>query len=254
MSATAVTSRPADRHSRQAAVGLGLAVAVTGGWLALHLLDVFVLPWTVLLPLSPLLVALQCWLSVGLFIVAHDAMHGSLAPFRPKTNRTVGRVVLMLYAGIWYDGLVARHFAHHRAPGTEEDPDFSGDGHVPFLRWFGGFFAEYLSFGQILRLMAGSALYTFLLHVPMERLLLFWALPAILSAFQLFFFGTYLPHRAEEVSFADKHRSRSNDFPWIVSLLTCFHFGYHHEHHDNPSVPWWRLPATRRVPTSGEAP
>jgi beta-carotene ketolase (CrtW type) len=32
-----------------------------------------------------------------------------------------------------------------------------------------------------------------------------------------------------------------------VSLLTCFHFGYHHEHHDTPWVPWWKLPAQRRL-------
>ncbi len=252
MSATAAATRPADRYTRQAAVGLTLAGAVTGGWLALHVLDVFVLPWRAALILSPLLVALQCWLSVGLFIVSHDAMHGSLAPFRPNTNRAVGRTVLLLYAGIWYDALVTRHFAHHRAPGTEHDPDFAGDGRVGFWRWFGRFFAEYLSVGQVARLMAGTAVYLLLFGVPMERLLLFWALPAILSAFQLFYFGTYLPHRAEEDEFGDDHRARSNDFSWIMSLLTCFHFGYHHEHHDGPSVPWWRLPALRR-PTRGVA-
>ena len=247
MSTTAAPVRSTDRYSRQAAIGLALAASVLAGWLALHVLDVFLLPWRAALLMAPLLVAVQCWLSVGLFIVAHDAMHGSLAPFRPGINRAVGRVVLMLYAGIWYDALVAHHFAHHRAPGTDEDPDFAGDGHVPFLRWFGRFFAEYLSVGQIARLMAASAAYVFLFHVPLERLLLFWALPAILSAFQLFYFGTYLPHRAEEAEeFGDQHRARSNDFSWTLSLLTCFHFGYHHEHHDNPSVPWWRLPSRRR--------
>jgi beta-carotene ketolase (CrtW type) len=240
--------RSAEALSRQTAIGLALAAAVAGGWLALHVLDVFLLPWRVALMLAPLLVAVQCWLSVGLFIVAHDAMHGSLAPFRPEVNRGIGRVVLMLYAGIWYDALVSRHFAHHRAPGTDEDPDFAGDGHVSFPRWFGRFFAEYLSAGQVLRLMAGSAVYVLLLHVPMERLLLFWARPAILSAFQLFTFGTYLPHRAEEAeAFGDRHRARSNDFSWTLSLLTCFHFGYHHEHHDDPSTPWWRLPAMRQT-------
>jgi beta-carotene ketolase (CrtW type) len=31
--------------------------------------------------------------------------------------------------------------------------------------------------------------------------------------------------------------------PEIVSLLTCFHFaGFHREHHEQPHVPWWRLP------------
>ena len=44
MSATAAP-RETDRYSRQTAVGLTLAGAVTGAWLLLHVLDVFVLPW-----------------------------------------------------------------------------------------------------------------------------------------------------------------------------------------------------------------
>ena len=72
------------------------------------------------------------------------------------------------------------------------------------------------------------------------------ALPAILSSVQLFTFGTFLPHRHEEAPFVDAHRSRTNDFGWLASLLTCFHFGYHHEHHLSPGTPWWALPAKRR--------
>jgi beta-carotene ketolase (CrtW type) len=89
------------------------------------------------------------------------------------------------------------------------------------------------------------AAYVLLLGAPYPNLLLFWALPAILSSLQLFLFGTYLPHRKEEQDFADRHRARSNDFSWIASLLSCFHFGYHHEHHLAPHLPWWRLPAER---------
>ena len=36
----------------------------------------------------------------------------------------------------------------------------------------------------------------------------------------------------------------------FLSLLSCFHFGYHHEHHRAPWIAWWRLPAFRRE-TSG---
>ena len=83
-----------------------------------------------------------------------------------------------------------------------------------------------------------------------EAVLLFWGVPAILSSLQLFAFGTWLPHRRGEQPFADRHRARSSGFGWFASLLTCFHFGYHHEHHDMPHLPWWRLPARwpRRVP------
>jgi beta-carotene ketolase (CrtW type) len=32
-----------------------------------------------------------------------------------------------------------------------------------------------------------------------------------------------------------------------LSLLACFHFGYHREHHDNPSLSWYQLPAARAL-------
>jgi fatty acid desaturase len=50
--------------------------------------------------------------------------------------------------------------------------------------------------------------------------------------------GTYLPHRAPTTEgvkvsdYPDEHRSRSNDMPTWLSLITCYHFGYHREHHE----------------------
>ncbi len=235
---------------RQTVIGLGLAAAILTGWLAVHLTSLFFLSLSGLgWCLAPAVIALQCWLSVGLFILSHDAMHGSLAPFRPRLNRTIGRVALMLYGGIWYDDLVARHFAHHRSPGTEHDPDFYADGRPDLGRWFLAFFREYVTPGQMMRQTCVAALYLMVFHVPADRLLLFWAAPALLSAVQLFYFGTYLPHRHEAAGFIDDHRARSNDFSYPLSLATCFHFGYHHEHHADPSVPWWNLPARRAVTT-----
>jgi beta-carotene ketolase (CrtW type) len=76
-----------------------------------------------------------------------------------------------------------------------------------------------------------------------------------LSSFQLFTFGTWLPHRNLKIPFADWHRARSNDYPAWLSFLTCYHFGYHWEHHEWPFVPWWKLPrarAMRRMSLSGE--
>jgi beta-carotene ketolase (CrtW type) len=88
-----------------------------------------------------------------------------------------------------------------------------------------------------------------LLGARLENILLFFAVPGLLSSFQLFYFGTFLPHRhlrqPGAAIFADQHRARSNQYGYLASLLTCFHFGYHHEHHDHPREPWWRLPATR---------
>jgi beta-carotene/zeaxanthin 4-ketolase len=231
----------------QAAIGIALASAVIGAWAALHVYGVFFHPLSAAgLLAAPLLIAATCWLNVGLFIIAHDAMHGSLAPRRPAVNRAFGRVALALYAGFSYDRLLPKHFAHHRAPGTEHDPDFSANNPRRFWPWYLQFLREYFGLAQLLVLSAISAVYL-LIGVRYANLLLFWALPAILSSLQLFYFGTFRPHRQEDSDFADGHRARSNGMGWLPSLLSCFHFGYHHEHHLAPHVPWWRLPAERKA-------
>ena len=232
------------RH--QAATGLALALAIIGGWLVLHVYGVFFheldIPGVLI---APLLIGLLCWLNVGMFIIAHDAMHGSLAPGRPEINRSIGRASLLLYAGFWYDRLLPEHIAHHREPGTAGDPDFSVDHPTRFWPWYANFFRHYFGWQQLLVLTAVVILYL-AIGASYANILLFWALPAILSSLQLFYFGTYLPHRHADQPFADRHNARSNAYGWFTSLLSCFHFGYHHEHHRAPHVPWWRLPDERR--------
>jgi beta-carotene ketolase (CrtW type) len=247
-SAAYMTAMPSDAQKRkQTYVGVGLAAAITGAFLALHVWSVFFLPlegaaWLLALPL----VAVLSWLSVGLFIVSHDAMHGSLAPGRPGLNLFWGRLTLLLYAGFWMDRLRPKHFDHHKHVGTEHDPDFSVDHPTRFWPWYRQFMLRYFGLREFLMLSAIVWTYILLLGAPVGNLLLFWAVPSLLSSLQLFYFGTYLPHRHEEAEFADEHRARSNGYPAWLSLLTCFHFGYHREHHLSPGTPWWRLPAKRR--------
>ncbi|TFI56668.1 beta-carotene ketolase [Sphingomonas parva] len=230
---------------RQTAIGLGLTAAIVGAWAALHVYAVFFFPLAKGgVPAAALLVALLCWLDVGLFIVAHDCMHGSLAPGRPKLNRAVGRLALALYAGFSFDRLRPKHFEHHRRPGTAHDPDFSVSHKSRFWGWYAAFFRQYFGLRELAVLSLLVAIYL-LLGAPYPNLLLFWATPAILSSLQLFLFGTYLPHRPGAGRFPDRHRARSNGYGTLASLLSCFHFGYHHEHHLAPQLPWWRLPAER---------
>ena len=240
----------------QGRIGLALAALVIGAWLVNHVALVWWLD-----PLgSPAIVAtlviVQIWLSVGLFIVAHDAMHGSLVPFRPGINERVGSLALGLYAGFFWRELLVKHHAHHRHAGTADDPDFS-EGHPtnPVL-WYLDFMRGYMSWGLFAWITLLVVLYCLALqalHPQPWRWLhafVFWLFPSLLASMQLFYFGTYLPHRHERAGapgFDDRHRSRSNEYPAWLSLLTCFHFGYHHEHHLAPSVPWWRLPALRTV-------
>lgn len=229
------------------AIGLLLAAAVGAAWLAIHVGAIFFWQWrTELVSFAIMIVFAQAWLSTGLFIVAHDCMHGSLAPGRPQLNRTIGTLCLGLYAGLSYRALLPKHLAHHAAPGTAGDPDFDPDNPRRLAPWFLRFFRGYYTHGQILRITAVAIVYM-LLGASLLNIVIFWAIPASLALVQLFVFGTYLPHRHADDAFADDHRARSNKLPMFGSLISCFHFGgYHHEHHLSPGTAWWRLPALRQ--------
>jgi beta-carotene/zeaxanthin 4-ketolase len=252
MATSLATDQTPLAPQRQARIGVLLAAAIISAWLLTHVVTVFYYAtaatggwtWTAL-AFAPLIIAFQCWLYVGLFIIAHDCMHTSLIPGRPTWNRAIGQLCLGLYAGFSFDRMMPKHHAHHRHAGHHDDPDFDDRAPHGYWRWFAKFFGEYFSWRELALISAVTWTYLLLLGAPLANVLLFWALPALLSALQLFTFGTYLPHRPIDPGFADRHNARSNNFPWLVSLLTCFHFGYHHEHHLSPGTPWWRLPSLR---------
>lgn len=286
---------------RQARIGLALAAAIVAAWAALlgHGLFRQPLDGPAGVAGAGLLMAALTWLEVGLFIVAHDAMHGSLAPGRPRTNRAVGRLALLLYAGFSYDRFLPAHHDHHRHPGSDRDPDFHR-GRPGFWRWYADFLGRYMGWREVAGLLVVSALLA-TVATPL-RAMLFWMVPALLASLQLFAFGTWLPHRPvaersassarraeagrlsagletaspaglagrralaigdadasnaagagaaidvrRDAPFADHHHARSNDYGTLASLATCFHFGYHLEHHRHPGAPWWRLPAVRQA-------
>lgn len=236
-------------RTRQSVTGLVTTAAIVAAWLAIHITGIFFWHWRwANLPLAAAMIVAQTWLSTGLFIVAHDAMHGALAPGRPRLNRLTGSLCLGLYATLSYRTLLPKHGLHHRHAGSASDPDFHADDPRRLLPWFARFFRGYYTHGQISRITAVALVYVLLLGARLENIVLFWAVPALLALVQLFVFGTYLPHRHGAGPFADHHRARSSAVSPILSLLTCFHFGgYHHEHHLEPGMPWWRLPAVRRA-------
>lgn len=229
-----------------ALVSILLAATIAAAWVAIHIGGIFFWSWKpALIPAAIALVALQAWLSTGLFIVAHDCMHGSFAPGQPRFNKAVGTASLAAYAALSYRALLPKHMAHHTAPGTETDPDFHPSDPRRPVAWFLRFFRNYYTHGQIARI-TGAAIVYLLLGASLLNIVIFWAIPAVLALVQLFLFGTYLPHRHTDEEFADGHRARSNARSHLGSLLTCYHFGgYHHEHHLSPATPWWRLPNVR---------
>jgi beta-carotene/zeaxanthin 4-ketolase len=191
------------------------------------------------------LLLVRTFLQTGLFITAHDAMHGSICPNRPQWNRWIGNACAIFYALLPYKTLLTKHHLHHQHPATELDPDFSDQG---FWGWYGQFMSGYIDQPQALKLLFGmGALFSiahYILQFSVLNLLLLWVLPILLSSLQLFYFGTYLPHRPT-VSTAKLIQS-SNLHP-LWSLLTCYHFGYHWEHHAYPQSPWYRLPALKKM-------
>lgn len=189
-------------------------------------------------------VSLQTFLYTGLFITAHDAMHGTTAPRHPRVNAAVGHIAVVLYALFSFKRLAQRHMAHHAHAGTPgSDPDFHDGLHRGFGRWYRHFLWHYVSVWQVISMAIVFNVLEHLAHISLENLLLFWVFPSLLSTLQLFFFGTYLPHRGQP---QNRHHARSNAYPTWLSFLTCYHFGYHLEHHESPWSPWWHLPAVRR--------
>jgi beta-carotene ketolase (CrtW type) len=192
----------------------------------------------------------RTFLHTGLFIVAHDAMHRSLMPRHPRLNTLIGRIAVWLYAFLPYESCRANHWRHHRYPAQGGDPDFhDGDSHPVY--WYLAFIRAYLPRWQLVRFVIWGGVFFLtldaLVNILPANLVIVWLLPLVLSSMQLFFFGTYLPHRPQTQpagSLASSRGSiRSLPCPIWWSFLTCYHFGYHWEHHTYPNLPWYRLPA-----------
>lgn len=229
--------------------GVALAIVIIGAWAAALIvsltLDLSLLPLSSLLLLSMAFILLNTFLYTGLFITAHDAMHGTVAPRHPKLNRLIGRIATLLYALFSYDKLERKHRLHHAHPASEADPDYHDGEHTGFFRWYLHFFFTYVTWKQLLGMAIIFNLLKYAAGIPDINILLFWVLPALLSTVQLFFFGTWLPHREPPDGYTEPHRAVSNDYNTLLSFLSCYHFGYHYEHHAAPGTPWWRLPDKR---------
>lgn len=185
------------------------------------------------------------WLSTGLFITAHDAIHGSVFPRSRRINDVVGRTALLLYAGFPWRKMVTEHRRHHARPGSEHDPDYHDGRNDNPLRWYVRFVRQYVQVWQIVWMAALYNAGVHLLGIHEASLWLFWAGPVLASTVQLFVFGTWLPHRDSEAASENRHHAVSGSLPRPLSLLACFHFDYHWEHHEWPHLPWWKLPEAR---------
>ncbi len=184
-------------------------------------------------PVIYILTLIQMHLYTGLFITAHDAMHGTVAPQQPKLNVFLGQVCTGLYALFPFSKLNNKHHFHHQFVHTKQDPDYNQGN---FFVWYFNFIKQYITWWQI---VAMAIIYNVLqIWIPEKNLLMFWVIPSLLSTLQLFYFGTYLPHKGKH---NNKHQSNTQSKNHVWAFFSCYFFGYHYEHHDSPGTPWWNL-------------
>lgn len=218
--------------------GLFFAIVIISLWaISLTYLLHYKIEWNN--PLVYVFVLIQMHLYTGIFITAHDAIHGVVVPGNKRLNYGIGFVCATIFAYNNYAKLSRKHHLHHAHVVSEKDPDYH-DGN--FFTWYLKFALEYVTFWQILLMAITYNLSKLIL--PMENLIVFWEIPAILSTLQLFYFGTYLPHRGEH-EIRDKFKARSQRLNHFIAFFSCYFFGYHHEHHAYPYLPWWQLAAAK---------
>ncbi|GLC42230.1 hypothetical protein PLESTB_000645100 [Pleodorina starrii] len=242
------------RPPRSDRPGIIVACTVLGCWAALfiHALWFIKLPWTSENPSSWLHIAAVFFslefLYTGLFITTHDAMHGTIALRNRRLNDFLGQLAISLYAWFDYSMLHRKHWEHHNHTGIPlADPDFHR-GNPNLLLWFGQFMVSYMTVPQFLKIAAWSNV-LLLLGAPIANQLVFMTAAPLLSAFRLFYYGTYVPHHPPKghVGPMPWQVSRSSSASDLLSFLTCYHFDMHWEHHRWPYAPWWQLPICRQL-------
>ncbi len=182
-------------------------------------------------------VFIQGYLYTGLFITGHDAMHRNISK-NNSVNYIFGTISSFLFAGLSYKKLLTNHLKHHKNPGEENDPDFYVYSQN-FILWWLVFLKRYATLSQVIIM---ATLFNVLKIWFMEiSIFAFWVIPAFLGTFQLFYFGTYLPHKYPHTDNMKPHNARTQKKNHLWGMLTCYFFGYHLEHHESPGTPWWHL-------------
>ncbi|MEO6694465.1 MAG: fatty acid desaturase [Ignavibacteria bacterium] len=182
-------------------------------------------------------ILLQIYFYTGLFITAHDSMHGNVSKNK-RINLITGNLCTFLFAGLSYKKLLKNHWSHHLNSGTQSDPDYYSGSNNLFI-WWAVFLKRYVTVMQIV--IMASEFNILKIFFPELSVWIFLVMPAVLSTFQLFFFGTYLPHRQPHTHNMLPHNSRTQSKNHIIAMLSCYFFGYHSEHHSLPKTPWWQL-------------
>lgn len=252
----AISKAEAFNASKWNKYGISLIIAIVV--ISLFILFCLIIPfyWKIdkhFYILSVILVFIQMYLYTGIFITAHDAMHGLILPSYPLFNKYIGMICVQMYAFFDYDLLLKAHINHHNHSGKlHDDPDYHEYKYDQewkiIIIWFIQFMKEYISIKPILLRGIVYTIFNIYFKISHFQLNIFWSLPSILSSFQLWYFGTYLVHRQTFGNYngnniGNKHNAYTDYSKTMwYHLFTCYAFGIHYEHHKYPYLPWWYLP------------
>lgn len=184
-------------------------------------------------PLYYLISFIPAYLYTGLFITAHESWHGNISRHR-ALNRFIGILACTLFAYNSYYKIQTGHHKHHAEPASDDDPEFSKT--RKFFPWLFSFTFHYLTVWQFLLMSVTTTV--MLKYFPTGNIIMYYLAPTFISTLQLFYFGTYLPHRGE---YTNKHQSGTQKKNHLWAFITCYFFGYHYEHHYSPKTPWYQL-------------
>lgn len=217
-------------------MGLIISIIILIAWIVHFSYSLFYLDVNFKSLITYLNILIQA-LYTGQFITAHNAMHKTVSKNK-FVNNFIGTVSTLLYAGMSFCKLKKNHFEHHKNPGCDTDPDFFIKSQNFFL-WLATFMIRYTSFQQIV--IMGIAYNILKIWVNEINFWFYWIIPAFLSSLQLFYFGTYLPHRKPHTNEINPHKARTQKKNHLWAMISCYFFGYHYEHHEKPHVLWWKL-------------
>ncbi len=224
-------------------MGLLLAILIIGAWLFHLVYSLLYVDPNLASPMTYVHTLLQGYLFTGLFITGHDAIHRSISR-KDWVNDLFGWLASFLFAGLSYKRLTRNHWQHHRFPGQEEDPDFYVKSQN-FWKWWLVFMYRYVTIPQLV--FMAVAFNVLLIWFSEASLLLFWIIPAFLGTFQMFYFGVFAPHKKPHTKSMNPYNSRTQKKNHLWAMLSCYFFGYHYEHHDSPTTPWWKLYKTKQT-------
>lgn len=218
-------------------MGIFIALVIIVIWSSHLVYSLIYINVDLLTPYFYIHILFQGYLYTGLFITGHDAMHGTISKNK-IINNIFGWMSSLLFAGLSYNKLIKNHFKHHKTPGTEKDPDFNIKSQN-FIIWWIIFLLRY---STVLQILIMAIVFNVLkIWFSEISIIFFWIIPAFLGSLQLFYFGTYLPHKYPHTENMQPHKARTQKRNHLWAMISCYFFGYHHEHHDSPSTPWWKL-------------